>query len=30
MIEIFFKEIKQHLIIKLFIGTAENAMWMQI
>ena len=30
MIEIFFKEIKQHLKIKSFIGTSENAMWIQI
>lgn len=29
MIEIFFKEIKQHLKIKSFIGTSENAMWIQ-
>jgi hypothetical protein len=27
MIEIFFKELKQHLKIKSFIGTNENAMW---
>ena len=30
MIEIFFKELKQHLKIKSFIGTSENAMWVQI
>ena len=30
MIEIFFKELKQHLKIKSFIGTTENAMWIQI
>lgn len=30
MIEIFFKELKQHLKIKSFIGTNENAMWIQI
>lgn len=30
MIEIFFKELKQHLRIKSFIGTTENAMWIQI
>lgn len=30
MIEIFFKELKQHLKIKSFIGTSENAMWIQI
>ena len=29
MIEIF-KELKQHLKIKSFIGTNENAMWIQI
>lgn len=29
-IEIFFKELKQHLKIKSFIGTNENAMWIQI
>lgn len=29
MIEIFFKELKQHLKIKSFIGTNENAMWIQ-
>lgn len=27
MIEIFFKKLKQHLKIKSFIGTSENAMW---
>ena len=27
MVEIFFKELKQHLRIKSFIGTNENAMW---
>jgi len=30
MIEIFFKELKQHLKIKSFIGTNENAMWIQV
>jgi hypothetical protein len=30
MIEIFFKELKSHLKIKSFIGTNENAMWVQI
>jgi IS4 transposase len=30
MIEIFFKELKQHLKIKSFIGTNQNAMWIQI
>lgn len=30
MIEIFFKELKTHLKIKSFIGTSENAMWIQI
>ena len=30
MIEIFFKELKQHLKIKSFIGTTQNAMWIQI
>jgi len=30
MVEIFFKELKQHLKIKSFIGTSENAMWIQI
>ncbi len=30
MIEIFFKELKQHLKIKSFIGSNENAMWIQI
>ncbi len=30
MIEIFFKELKQHLKIKSFIATSENAMWIQI
>lgn len=30
MIEIFFKELKQHLKIKSFIVTSENAMWIQI
>ena len=30
MIEIFFKELKQHLKIKSFIGTSQNAMWIQI
>jgi len=30
MIETFFKELKQHLKIKSFIGTNENAMWIQI
>lgn len=30
MVEIFFKELKQHLKIKSFIGTNENAMWVQI
>ena len=29
-IEIFFKELKQYLKIKSFIGTNENAMWIQI
>jgi len=29
MVEIFFKELKQHLKIKSFIGTNENAMWIQ-
>lgn len=29
MIEIFFKELKEHLKIKSFIGTSENAMWIQ-
>ncbi len=29
-IEIFFKELKNHLKIKTFIGTNENAMWIQI
>ena len=29
-IEIFFKELKQHLKIKSFLGTTENAMWIQI
>jgi hypothetical protein len=29
-IETFFKELKQHLKIKSFIGTKENAMWIQI
>jgi IS4 transposase len=29
-VEIFFKELKQHLKIKSFIGTNENAMWIQI
>lgn len=29
-IEIFFKELKQHLKIKSFIGLNENAMWIQI
>lgn len=29
MMEIFFKELKQHLIIKSFIRTSENAMWIQ-
>lgn len=29
-IEIFFKELKQNLKIKSFIGTNENAMWIQI
>ncbi len=29
-IEIFFKELKQHLKIKSFIGINENAMWIQI
>lgn len=28
-IEIFFKELKQHLKIKSFLGTTENAMWIQ-
>lgn len=30
MVEIFFKELKQHLKIKSFIGTNQNAMWIQI
>ena len=30
MIEIFFKELKQHLKIKSFIGISQNAMWIQI
>lgn len=30
MVEIFFKELKQHLKIKSFIGINENAMWVQI
>lgn len=30
MVEIFFKELKSHLKIKSFIGTNENAMWIQI
>jgi len=30
MIEIFFKELKQHLKIKSFIGSNENEMWIQI
>ena len=30
MIEIFFKELKQHLKINSFIGTSQNAMWIQI
>ena len=30
MIEIFFKELKQHLKIKSFIGITQNAMWIQI
>lgn len=30
MVEIFFKELKQHLKIKSFIGTNENSMWIQI
>lgn len=30
MIEIFFKELKQHLKIKSFIGTNQNAMYIQI
>ena len=30
MVEIFFKELKQHLKIKSFIGLNENAMWIQI
>ena len=30
MKEIFFKELKQHIKIKSFIGTSENAMWIQI
>lgn len=29
-VEIFFKELKQHLKIKSFLGTTENAMWIQI
>ena len=29
-VEIFFKELKQNLKIKSFIGTNENAMWIQI
>lgn len=29
-IEIFFKQLKGHLKIKSFIGTTENAMWIQI
>lgn len=29
-IETFFKELKQHLKIKSFLGTTENAMWIQI
>lgn len=29
-VEIFFKELKQHLKINSFIGTSENAMWIQI
>lgn len=29
-IEIFFKNLKQHLKIKSFLGTTENAMWIQI
>ncbi len=29
-IETFFKELKQHLKIKSFIGTSENVMWIQI
>jgi hypothetical protein len=29
-IKIFFKELKQHLKIKSFVGTNENAMWIQI
>lgn len=29
MVEIFFKELKQHLKIKSFIGTNQNAMWIQ-
>jgi hypothetical protein len=30
MVEIFFKELKQHLKIESFIGTNENALWIQI
>ena len=30
MVEIFFKELKQNLKIKSFIGVNENAMWIQI
>lgn len=30
MIEIFFKELKQHLKNKSFIGPSENALWIQI
>lgn len=29
MVEIFFKELKQHLKIKSFIETNQNAMWIQ-
>ena len=29
-IELFFKEIKQNLLIKRFVGTSENAVWIQI
>ena len=29
-VETFFKELKQHLKIKSFLGTNENAMWIQI
>ena len=29
-IELFFKELKQNLRIKRFVGTSENAVWIQI